>query len=157
VSGPAGDDRAVVVSLTWSAPGGSQIQGYRVRRTTFGSSPSTCDNAGAVRAGPVDQDTGGTSIRITATGATEPCLSWIRWEVAAFNSAGLGPFVAATGVLPDIRGKQHAYHLVRAVGGRTGGGPDRDCGVPRYTGCDTSPAAGTRIENGTIVTMFLQL
>jgi len=157
VARPTGDDRSIAVDLTWSRPAatGGQITGYKFRRTTFGSA-SDCDNAGVVRAGPVTASTGETTVRATATGATEPCLSWIRWEVAAFNSAGDGPFVAATGIMPDVYGLQNAYHLIRAVGGRAGGGEDRYCYVPPYAACATSVPAGTRIQNGTDVTVFQQ-
>lgn len=158
VSGPAGDDRFIAVNLAWNRPSttGGQILGYRIRRTTFGS-VSDCDNAGAVRAGPVTEDTGDTFIRASATDATAPCLSWLRWEVAAFNSAGAGPFVAATGIVPDVRGQQNSYHLIRAVGGRARGAPEEACGQPRYAACRTSVAPETRIQNGTDVTMFVQI
>jgi serine/threonine-protein kinase len=157
VSNPSGDDRTNGADLAWSSPatGGGQISAYRIRRTTYGSTPS-CGDPTVVVAGPVDVDTPGPSLRVTAQDATRHCQSWIRWEVAAVNRTGVGPFTAATGIVPDVRGRPWAYHLVRTVGGRSAGTDYVSCGVAPYAGCSTSLAPGTRIQDGTAVTIFEQ-
>ncbi len=146
-----GATKTVNVALSWGRPSsGGSITGYRVRhRQRWTSGCSTGTSAW------IEVAVSGTTATL---GADTQCgSSWVEWQVAAVNASGVGPYTTATGVVPDVIGKQWSYHLVRAIGGKAGGLAERDCGQPAYAACYVSPGAGTSIASGTGVAISQQL
>jgi serine/threonine-protein kinase PknK len=142
------------ITVSWSPPtsSGGQTPTYRVTWTQVGNGCPSNDNV--VNSG--SSTTGSTSATFDMVNATTNGCSYVRYQVVASNSGGSSGPTTASGTVPNILGKQHAYHLVRAASGRAvNGGADLDCGQPAYSGCQTSPSSGT-ITAGSIVGVRLQ-
>lgn len=158
-SNPTGNSSSVSVQISWTAPSstGGAISGYRIRSQIWKLShtASGCTGIPTAAGGQTEASVGpvGSARRSTSTA---PACSWVSWQVAAFNSAGTGPWSQASGIMPDVKGRPDAYHLVRSIGAMAISGGETNCGTSPYTGCATNPGAGSKIAAGRTTTVSLQ-
>jgi hypothetical protein len=81
--------------------------------------------------------------------------SYVRWDVAAENTAGAGPATTASVTVPQLVGTGNgtSYELARVAGLlATGAPPQPGCG-PAYTVCSQSLAAGAVVAAGTVLSL----
>lgn len=159
VTNPGGDRFGVDVDVTWSPPtSGGTPTSYSVRATTrsWPYVDGSCVAGTVVDRATVTHAAGaGLSARLRSSD-TNPACSWVVWQVRASNSTGDGPWQDATGTIPAVKGSEHSYHLVRAIGGRAQHGGTVSCGVVSGLSCSTNPAEGQAIAAGTAVGILVQ-
>lgn len=158
------DDRNEVthvrVDLGWSPPGddgGEAPSGYRIRCTIMKeNSPSP--ESGSECDGKTTWSTSG-SARSTSIEVVRPygALTWVKWEIAAINSAGVGTYRTGSTNAPVLTGlySWDAWPLGRTVGLMVGGATT-DCGQEQHRVCTQSVAAGQTVSNGTSITLAVQ-
>jgi len=159
----SGDDYTKVsVDLSWAAPGdngGKPVTGYVVRCTTM-------QGAAAYTAAPPPDVPCRNGIQVATPSATAtsasvtidrvyPASTWIKWEIAAVNSVGVGAYRTAQVIVPNVVGQLswNAYQLARIVGLTAQGGTKPACTVTD-TICEQSLAAGGEAGNGQAFVMY---
>lgn len=159
----------VRVTLDWTAPasdGGQSPTSYRIRCTLMkgvGSSAASYtppsgfsqDCVGGVQKAEV---AGSARSATVVTNRIEPGPeTWLRWEIAAVNSGGTGPYRTASVVVPNMVGRYtwEAYPFSRAVGLAAGGATTSDCTTPDVI-CRQGIGSGTTAGSGSVFFLFQQ-
>lgn len=168
---PIGEDysggipQKVRVTLQWSPPsdnGGQAPTSYRIRCTLMYNDPDPAIMAADApcKGGSEYPAVGGaaTSTQVLVDRVVPGPGTWIRWEVAAVNSAGSGALRSAQVVVPNVKGLYtwEAWPVVRGVGLAAGGAPATSCGQPEGSICSQSRVAGTTVSGGVDLLMSEQ-
>jgi hypothetical protein len=85
-------------------------------------------------------------------------FTWMKWEVAAVNSAGTGPYRTAQVVVPSVLGlfSWEAWPVVRGVGLDAEGMQSTTCGRTQQQICTQSRPEGAHVASGADLVMAEQ-
>ena len=155
-SDPNENPRRVRFTLEWAKSGAEELTGYRVRCTTMVISHVYGTQAGETAqvpcAGGYEYATPGPDETIVVPVVDEPApaSSWIKWEVAAVNSRGTGPYQPASVKVPLVVGDWQWVGWARArVVGLRAEGYLTECDQAAGRLCKQDVEAGLTVSSGT--------
>ena len=99
---------------------------------------------------------GGTTSTTETVSRIEPGLTWLKWEIAAGNSAGIGPYEPAVVVVPALIGLHswYAFDFGRVAGVMTTGGKKTCSAADTDTVCDQTERTGSQVPAGTNLVLW---
>ncbi len=142
----------------------------RWNRSSSGGTPTSFDVTGTTYNQVFNNGCSGTvsvlstvTHRVTSTSGSfratklKSACAWVKWEVRAVNAAGSSAPTAQTVKIPDIRGANWPYQIIRGIGAiALFDGNTASCGVAQYLGCGTTPGAGSSVTAGNLVKIWQQ-
>lgn len=145
------------VSIRWSrSSSGGAPTSFEVTGTTYNQVfDNGCSGAMSVLS-TVTYRVTNTSGSFGATKLKSAC-AWVKWEVRALNAAGSSAPTVQTVKIPNIRGANWPYQVIRGIGAiALSDGNTASCGMAQYLGCGTAPGAGSSITAGNLVKVWQQ-